>query len=94
MSSYVICCIRSCMSQIIRSDITSKRGKEIEKHLNSISMEQWFSKMSQSKNMKKMESEINICPYCDQHLDRPYWEPRYSGIKAKCKDCNVIWNLT
>jgi len=80
------------MSQIIRSDITSERGKEIEKHLSSVSLDPWFSKIRQSK--KDEESEMNICSYCDQHLERQYWEPRYNGIKAKCKDCNVIWNLT
>ena len=80
------------MSQTIVSDKISKRGKDIEEYLGSRYSEPWFSKTRSSE--KDEEYEITFCPYCLQHLERPYWESRYNGIRAKCKACEVIWNLS
>ena len=92
MISYVVDYILSDMSQIIASDTISKRGKDIEEHLSSGYLEPWFSKIRRSE--KDEESEIDICPYCDQQLERPYWEPQYNGIRGKCSTCEVVWNLS
>ena len=40
------------MSQIIKSEKISKRGKGIEEYLNSIYSESWFPKTKKLKNMK------------------------------------------
>ena len=92
MISYVVDYISSYMSQIIVPDKISKRGKDIEEHLSSGYLEPWYSKIKRSE--KYESSEIDICPYCDQRLDRPYWDPQYNGIRGKCLSCEVIWNLS
>jgi len=80
------------MSQTIVSDKISKRGKDIEEYLGSRYLEPWFSKTRRSE--KNEEYEMTFCPYCLQLLERPYWESRYNRIRAKCKTCEVIWNLS
>jgi hypothetical protein len=40
------------------------------------------------------EYELSFCPYCTHLLERPYWEPRYNGVRGRCKSCAVIWNLS
>jgi hypothetical protein len=80
------------MSQTIVSDKISKRSKDIEEYLGSRYLEPWFSKTRSSE--KDEEYEITFCPYCLRLLERPYWESRYNGIRAKCKTCEVIWNLS
>jgi len=92
MTPYVIICAVSSMPQIIVSDKISKRGKDIQEYLSSAYSEPWFSKTRRSE--KDETSEIDICPYCDQQLERSYWEPRYNGIRGKCRTCEVIWNLS
>ena len=42
------------MSQIIKSEKTSKKGRDIEERLNSIYSEPWFPKTKKSKNMKSV----------------------------------------
>ena len=79
------------MSQIVSSKI-SNRSKEIADHLNSVNLEHWFSK--DRKPEKDEKYEIFFCPYCEQLLERPYWESRYNGIKGRCKSCEVVWNLS
>ncbi len=79
------------MSQIIESEKTSKRGKDIE-YLSSIYSEPWFSKTKKPK--KDEEYESDICSYGNQQLEKPYWESRYNGIRGKCNTCKVIWNLS
>ena len=70
MTPYVIICALSSMSQITISDKISKRGKDIEEYLGSRYSEPWFSKTRSSE--KDEASKIDICPYCDQQLERPY----------------------
>lgn len=92
MTSYVTIYTISSMSQITTPDKISTRGKDIEEYLSSRYLEPWSSK---TRKLEKDEvSEMNICPYCNQQLERSYWEPRYRGIKAKCRDCDVVWNLS
>ena len=79
------------MSQIIESEKIYKRGDAIQDHLNSVSLDAWLQKRRKSKDRN---SEIDVCPYCDQHLERPYWEPKYNGIRGKCNTCEVVWNLS
>ncbi len=58
------------MSQIIRSEKISKRGKDIEEYLNSIYLEPWFSK---TKKLEKYEeNKSNICSYYNQQPEKPY----------------------
>jgi len=71
------------MAKIIMSKKRSDRGKEIEEHLRLVSMEPWFLKTRRTG--KDEASEIDICTYCDQQLERPYWEPRYKGIKINAE---------
>ena len=92
MTSYVLNCIISYMSQTIVSDKISKRGKDIEEYLGSRYLEPWFSKIRRTE--KDEEYEITFCPYCSQLLERPYWESRYNGIRGRCNTCDVIWNLS
>lgn len=83
------------MSQIIVSNKISKRGKEIEEHLSSVNLGPWFFRIRISEKQKKdKEYEMDICPYCDQQLERSYWEPRYNGFRGKCNTCEVTWNLS
>jgi len=82
------------MSQIVSNERLN-RGKKIEEYLNSLYLEPWYSKIRRSEKQEKdEESELDICPYCDQQLERSYWESRYNGMKAKCKACEVIWNVS
>lgn len=30
------------------------------------------------------------CPICTREI-KPYWEPRYSGIRATCDVCEINW---
>ena len=69
MTSYVLNCTISCMSQRIVSDKISKRGKDIEEYLGSRYSEPWFSKTRRSE--KDEEHEITFCTYCLQILGRP-----------------------
>ena len=78
------------MSQIIVSDKIYKRGKDIEEYLGSRYSEPWFSKTRSSEKNEKYET--TFCPYYFKLLERPYWESRYNGIRAKCKACEVIYH--
>ncbi|MDH3395079.1 MAG: hypothetical protein OEL52_02875 [Nitrosopumilus sp.] len=80
------------MSQTIVSDKIYKRGKDIEEYLSSRYSEPWVSKARRSEIDEG--HEISFCPYCDQQLERPYWESRYNGIRGRCLTCEVVWNLS
>ncbi len=30
------------------------------------------------------------CPICNLEI-KPYWEPRYSGVRATCSNCGTNW---
>jgi hypothetical protein len=30
------------------------------------------------------------CPICNNEI-QPYWEPRYNGVRATCKKCEINW---
>jgi hypothetical protein len=30
------------------------------------------------------------CSICNREI-KPYWEPRYSGVRATCKTCGINW---
>jgi len=30
------------------------------------------------------------CPICNGEI-QPYWEPRYNGVRATCKTCEINW---
>ena len=30
------------------------------------------------------------CSICNSEI-QPYWEPRYSGVRATCKACGINW---
>jgi hypothetical protein len=79
------------MSQV---DARRQRGKEMEEHLSSIHLEPWFSRIQMSEEDYEGEYELSFCPYCTHRLERPYWEPRYNGVRGRCKSCAVIWNLS
>jgi hypothetical protein len=36
------------------------------------------------------EHQIIECPICNREI-KPYWEPRYSGVRATCKICGINW---
>ncbi len=36
------------------------------------------------------EHQIVECPICNREI-KPYWEPRYSGVRATCKTCETNW---
>ena len=36
------------------------------------------------------EHQIVECPICNSEI-KPYWEPRYSGVRATCEICEVNW---
>ena len=80
------------MSQI---SIKNTRGKELEEHLISIHLEPWSSRIKMSEeDFESNEYEMTFCPYCEKLLERPHWGKKYNGIRGRCKDCNVIWNLS
>ncbi len=31
------------------------------------------------------------CPICNSEV-KPYWEPRYNGIRATCNECEINWH--
>ncbi len=31
------------------------------------------------------------CPICNLNV-KPYWEPRYNGIRATCNECEINWH--
>lgn len=83
------------MSEIIwPNEKNSKRGKVIEEHLSLINLEPWLFRIVRAEKQEKEEDILDICPYCNQNLQEPYWESRYSGIKARCNTCKVTWNLS
>ena len=36
------------------------------------------------------EHQTTECPICNLEIV-PYWEPRYNGIRATCKTCEINW---
>ena len=30
------------------------------------------------------------CPICNREI-KPYWEPRYNGVRATCDVCEINW---
>jgi hypothetical protein len=36
------------------------------------------------------EHELVECPICKREI-KPYWEPRYNGIRATCDVCQTNW---
>ena len=80
------------MSQNFVSDEISEQSKKIENHLNSVNIEPWFSRNRKSQAYEN--EEIDICPQCENFLEKPYWESRYNGIQGRCKKCEITWNLS
>ena len=37
-----------------------------------------------------VNEQIAECPICDSEV-RPYWEPRFNGIRATCNVCEASW---
>ncbi len=38
----------------------------------------------------KDDHEIVECPICNGAV-KPYWEPRYNGVRATCDVCEINW---
>jgi len=62
----------------------------------SLQMMSMFTKVNQffSKN-KVVHTNSNDhgtveCPICSREI-KPYWEPRYNGIRATCDVCEINW---
>ena len=36
------------------------------------------------------EHQIIECAICNRKI-QPDWEPRYNGIRATCKECEINW---
>ena len=36
------------------------------------------------------DDEIKSCPICNGNIEI-YWEPRYNGMRGRCKRCGINW---